>query len=62
MTREEEMKKEDIHKFNVLSSQWLYHEQELKRDSDEKYHTKEQRKIETLLKELIDKIKRDLPF
>ena len=56
------MKREDIHRLNVLSSQWLYHEQELKRDSDEQYHTKEQRKIETLLEELIDKIKRDLPF
>ena len=53
---------EFIQRLNVLTSQWLYHEQELKRDSYEQYHTKEQRKIETLLEELIDKIKRDLPF
>lgn len=56
------MKREDIHRLNVLSSQWLYHEQELKRNSDEQYHTKEQRKIETLLEELIVKIKQGLPF
>lgn len=44
---------EFIHRLNVLTSQWLYHEQELRRDSDEKYHKKEQRKIESLIEEFI---------
>lgn len=43
----------DIHRLNVLTLLWLYHEQELHRDSDEKYHKKEQRKIENLLEEII---------
>jgi len=50
---------EFIHRLNVLTSQWLYHEQELRRDSDEKYHKKEQRKIEKLIKQLINAIKTD---
>lgn len=51
------MKKEIIHRLSVLTSQWLYHEQELHRDSDEKYHKKEQRKIENLIEELVEEIK-----
>ena len=50
---------EFIHRLNVLTSQWLYHEQELQRDSDEKYHKTEQIKIEKLVEELINDIKTD---
>lgn len=49
----------DIHRLNVLTFQWLYHEQELRRDYDEKYHKKEQRKIENLIEQLINDIKTD---
>lgn len=51
------MTTEFIHRLNVLTSQWLYHEQELRRDYDEKYHKKEQRKIENLIEELVEEIK-----
>lgn len=50
---------EFIHRLNALTSQWLYHEQELRRDSDEKYHKKEQRKIENIIEQLINAIKTD---
>lgn len=49
----------DIHRLNILTSQWLYHEQELRRGSDEKYHKKGQRKIEKLIEQLINAIKTD---
>lgn len=55
------MKREFIHRLNVLTSQWLYHEQELRRDSDEKYHKKEQRKIENLLEEFISETRNGSP-
>lgn len=51
----------DVHRLNVLTSQWLYHEQELRRDSDEKYHKKEQRKIENLLEEFISETRNGSP-
>lgn len=47
------MTREFIHRLNILTSQWLYLEQELFRDSDEKYHKKEQRKIENLIEEFL---------
>lgn len=55
------MKREFIHRLNVLTSQWLYHEQELRRDSDEKYHKKEQRKIDNLLEEFISETRNGSP-
>lgn len=55
------MKREFIHRLNTLTSQWLYHEQELRRDSDEKYHKKEQRKIENLLEEIMSETKNGSP-
>jgi hypothetical protein len=48
------MTKEDIGKINTLTSNWLYHEQEIMRGSDRGYHLKEQAKNMKLLMEIME--------
>lgn len=55
------MKKEDVHSLCNLTSQWLYHEQELRRAGEDtiiiEYQRHKQEQIEKLIIEIINKIK-----
>ena len=50
------MTKQEIGEIAKLTSNWLYHEQEINRGSDKDYHTKEQLKNERLLIEIMTNI------
>lgn len=47
------MTTKEIGKINSLTSDWLYHEQEIRRGSDQKYHSGQQAKDEKLLLEIM---------
>lgn len=47
------MTKQEIGKINSLTSDWLYHEQEIMRGSDKEYHMGQQRKDEKLMVEMM---------
>jgi hypothetical protein len=46
----------EIGKINSLTSDWLYHEQEIRRGSDKSYHEGQQKKDEKLLFEMMSNI------
>lgn len=46
----------EIGKINSLTSDWLYHEQEIRRGSDKSYHEGHQKKDEKLLFEIMSNI------
>lgn len=46
----------EIGKINSLTSDWLYHEQEIRRGSDKPYHEGQQKKDEKLLFEIMSNI------
>ena len=47
---------QEIGKINSLTSDWLYHEQEIRRGSDKTYHQGQQKKDEKLLIEIVSNI------